>query len=56
MKPTMNMACVNKCVKGGKTRSACMKTCYGDSPSKGKKGGDAGDSKKKAPFKKRSSY
>jgi hypothetical protein len=55
MKPQMNMACVNKCVKGGKTRSACMKTCYPDDSgkkTKGKKGGGAGE--KKNPFSKRS--
>lgn len=36
MKPTMNAACVSKCVKGGKTRSACMAQCYGDTPEKGR--------------------
>jgi hypothetical protein len=50
MKPTMNMACVNRCVKGGKTRSACMKTCYGDDAGKG--GKKKGSSKKPNPFKK----
>lgn len=42
MRPTMNMACLNKCVKSGKTRSACMKTCYpdsGDKKGKSKKSG-----------------
>lgn len=32
----MDMACVNKCVKGGKSRSACMRQCYPDD--NGKKG------------------
>lgn len=51
----MDMACVNKCVKGGKTRSACMTECYpkGEKKQSGKK---KGASKKAPPFKKGGSY
>jgi hypothetical protein len=51
MKPTMNMACVNKCVKGGKTRSACMSECYPEKGGKSKK--KSSSSKKPSPFEKK---
>jgi len=51
MRPMMNMACVNKCVKGGTSRSKCMSECYPEKGGKSKKKSSS-SSKKPNPFKK----